>query len=111
VDIAGVDKIVKTGQVPANSDQVRKKSVQPYHAEPKEAPQNDELAKQLEQIMKELGSNNTVRINYDNDLNRFIIQVLDGETQTVVRQIPSNDFISFAKRFKEFLGLVINRRI
>ena len=72
---------------------------------------NDETLKKIEELIKEYGTHDTVSMRYDRDIDRVIVTVLSGKTQQVIRQIPSQEFISFLKNFDETLGLMINRRL
>lgn len=74
--------------------------------------QQDSIASRAwDEIIKAAESNRTVQIQYDKDISRTIIQVIDGHTQRVVAQIPSEDMINFMKRFRSYLNLAEEGRI
>jgi flagellar protein FlaG len=41
----------------------------------------------------------------------LLIQVVDGETGDIVRQIPPDEVIAFMRRFREVLGLLLDEKI
>lgn len=75
------------------------------------ASQQEALKQAIDYMARELESIRDVRLHYDHSLNRVVITVMDGDTGEVVRQVPSDEFISFARRFEEYLGLIVNRRV
>jgi uncharacterized FlaG/YvyC family protein len=64
-----------------------------------------------DEIIRAAESNRTVQIQYDKDINRTIIQVVDGQSQRVVAQIPSEELVNFMKRFRSYLNLTEEGRI
>jgi uncharacterized FlaG/YvyC family protein len=74
-------------------------------------PQDVVASRAWDEIIKAAQSNRTVQIQYDKEINRTVIQVIDGQTQRVVAQIPSEDLISFMKRFRSYLSLTGEGRI
>jgi len=57
-------------------------------------------------------NNRTVKFSYDEDLNRVIVQVFSSETDppTVVRQIPPEEYLTFAARFRELQGILFDQQ-
>ncbi len=50
-------------------------------------------------------------MNYDPDIDRVIITVVDSRSQEVVLQIPESDSINFMKRFKLMIQESINKKV
>ena len=74
--------------------------------------QQDSIASRAwDEIIRAAESNRTVQIQYDKDINRTIIQVIDGQSQRVVAQIPSEELVNFMKRFRSYLSLTEEGRI
>jgi FlaG protein len=48
----------------------------------------------------------SMHLSYDKDIGRIVAQILDGESGTVVRQLPSEETVAFLKRFREVVPLV-----
>ena len=42
-----------------------------------------------------------LRISYDQDIGRIVVRVLNSESATVVRQLPSEEEVAFLKRFRK----------
>jgi len=55
------------------------------------------------------GSNQEVGFVYEERLGQLYVQVLDKETGTVVKEIPSKDFIEHQAFMKELAGLILDR--
>jgi uncharacterized FlaG/YvyC family protein len=72
---------------------------------------NEETKRKIEGMIKELTASKQLNMYYDNDLDRVVVTIINGESQEVVRQVPSSEFISFMKKFSQFVGLMINRRV
>lgn len=58
-----------------------------------------------------LAANNRVQMYYDRDVNRVIVQVVDGQSQQVLRQIPAEEAVDFIRNFEEYVGLIVNGRV
>jgi uncharacterized FlaG/YvyC family protein len=72
---------------------------------------SEETLKKIEAMIKEYGSPDKVSMYYDHDIDRVVVTVQSGKTQEVIRQIPSAEFISFARSFDQMIGLIFNRRL
>jgi flagellar protein FlaG len=54
--------------------------------------------------------NQQVSFSYDERVNQIVVKVTKGDTEEVVRQIPSEEMIKLITRFrKDFRGLIFNR--
>ena len=54
--------------------------------------------------------NQQVSFSYDNRINQIVVKVTKGDTEEVIRQIPSEEMIELMTRFrKDFRGLIFNR--
>jgi uncharacterized FlaG/YvyC family protein len=72
----------------------------------------DEKALQvLEEILKATQANSTIQMHFDKELNRIVIQVLNGDTKETIRQVPSEAMIAFIKKFKQYLSLTVEGRV
>jgi len=65
----------------------------------------------IKMLIAQMGLNNEVSIEYDDQIRQVIVQIIDGDTKTVVRQFPSEQLISFMKKFQEIIGSIINEKI
>lgn len=55
------------------------------------------------------GSNQKVGFGYEKRLGQLYVQVLDKETGSVVKEIPSREFIEHQAFMKELAGLILDR--
>ena len=54
--------------------------------------------------------NQQVSFSYDQRINQIVVKVTKGDTEEVIRQIPSEEMIELITKFrKEFRGLIFNR--
>jgi flagellar protein FlaG len=58
-----------------------------------------------------LSSETNLRMHYDDDIHQVIITVVDAGTEQVIRQIPSEELVSFAKNFDQYLGALYDGRV
>ncbi len=74
--------------------------------------QNDISAKELkssvEQINRAIGLNNSVNLNLDHDSGKVVVQIVDNETKTVLRQIPSAEVLAIARDLEGKKGVLLN---
>lgn len=55
-------------------------------------------------------STRQLSIRKDPELDRVVVQVIDGETGEVVRQIPSEEWVRHLKRLKGAKGLFVDQK-
>jgi uncharacterized FlaG/YvyC family protein len=54
--------------------------------------------------------NQQVSFSYDERINQIVVKVTQGNTEHVIRQIPSEEMIDLIAKFrKDFRGLIFNR--
>jgi len=54
--------------------------------------------------------NQQVSFSYDQRINQIVVKVTKGNTEEVIRQIPSEEMIELIAKFrKDFRGLIFNR--
>jgi len=56
--------------------------------------------------------NRTVEFSYDEDLHRVIVKVFSSESEPpkVVRQIPAEEYLTFAARYRELHGILFDEQ-
>lgn len=72
---------------------------------------NEEVTKNAEKAKQEARSVKMVRMDYDADIDRVIITVVDSQSQEVVRQVPGADSITFMKRFQQVIKQTVNNKV
>jgi uncharacterized FlaG/YvyC family protein len=72
---------------------------------------SEETRAQIESMVKELAASKQLNMYYDEDIDRVVVTIVKEANHEVIRQIPSSEFLSFARRFDEFVGLMVDRRV
>lgn len=92
------------------------KPAQQLPGEGKELPQQAEKAdlesNELEDVVRDLNNHvqqvhRELQFGVDKESGRTVITVLDKETQQVIRQIPGDEALHFARKFQETADLEI----
>jgi len=52
-----------------------------------------------------------VSFAYDKELNKVYINVIDKDSGKVIRKLPSEEAMKFAKSIKESIGKLLDRRV
>jgi len=87
----------------------------PPHATGKEAgprpPDNAEVQKVVREALKiEPLPNRELRIEFEGDLHRIVVKVLDKESGEVIRQIPMPEELAIAKHIRAQLGRMVREQ-
>jgi flagellar protein FlaG len=51
-----------------------------------------------------------LQFSVDHDSGQVIVKVIDGETNTVIRQIPSEEVLAISKALEKLQGLIIKQK-
>ena len=70
------------------------------------APRLENLKAEINRFLRE--SRSSVRFSIDEDLERIIVKVVDGETGETIRQYPPSEIIGVMKRLKEMRGVLFD---
>ncbi len=68
----------------------------------------ENLTKKLNQVAQD--ENLSVSFGYDKELNKVYINVIDKESGKVIRKLPSEEAMRFAKSIKEAVGKLLDKR-
>jgi len=66
------------------------------------------IASTMDSLIKKL--NTELKLEVDEETNKVIVKIIDGENQEVVRQIPSEEFVELSKRMKEAVGMLFDKK-
>ena len=82
-------------------------------AQPQEQQLPADKAKQLTDSMNTfLASTNTqLRFKFHDKLNEYYVTIVDSKTDEVVREIPSKKLMDIHAAMREFVGLLVDRKI
>ncbi|MDR4480338.1 MAG: flagellar protein FlaG [Nitrospira sp.] len=72
--------------------------------------------KELEQALTRVRevfqkADSRVEFSIDPDLDRVVVKIFDGESGTVIRQIPQQEVIDLAKRLEAPTGLLLHHEV
>ena len=79
--------------------------------EVRQEPVSEEIRKAVEKMTRELETSKQLRMYYDDDVKKVVVSVMEEGSQMVIRQIPSAEFLSFIKKFTQYLGMIFERNI
>lgn len=66
-----------------------------------------ELKKSVDAINRFFNANNSVNLNLDSESGKVIVQIVDKETNTLIRQIPSREVLEMAKDLEKKNGMLL----
>ncbi|MFZ6656904.1 flagellar protein FlaG [Undibacterium sp. TJN19] len=66
------------------------------------------LKQSVDEINRFINSSNSVNLNLDSGSGKVVVQIVDRETNAVIRQIPSAEVLSIAKDLSGKKGLLLN---
>lgn len=68
----------------------------------------DAAIERLNELMKD--GQRSLNFSVDKDLDEVVIKVMDTETEELIRQIPNEEALKFAKNLEGVLGVIFNDR-
>jgi len=82
------------------------------HAAPVEPAQAADAARQVARQINEFlkNSSTSVEIGFDESLNRFIVRIVDGETQRVIRQMPTQEVLAISDSLNHVTGVLLTQK-
>ena len=57
------------------------------------------------------GVTNDLRFSIDEDTGRTLIKIVDRETDEVIKQIPSEEFLRISRALDKFQGLLVKQEV
>ena len=70
-----------------------------------------QVAKSVDRINEMMqNGNQTLTFQLDDDSGRMVIRVMDARSKEVIRQIPSDEALQFAKYVDGLVGLIFNKK-
>lgn len=81
-------------------------------AEKQQAPSPTDLQQALKEVQTAIDVvANDLRFSIDEDTGRTLIKIVDRETDEVIKQIPSEEFLRIAKALDKFQGLLVKQEV
>lgn len=70
-------------------------------------------AKQMTDSMNTFleSANTQLRFKFHEKLNEYYVTIVDSKTDEVIREIPSKKLLDFHAEMREFVGLLVDRKI
>lgn len=79
-------------------------------AEKQQAPSPTDLQQALKEVQTAIDVvANDLRFSIDEDTGRTLIKIVDRETDEVIKQIPSEEFLRIARALDKFQGLLVKQ--
>jgi uncharacterized FlaG/YvyC family protein len=103
IDITKNISIAKT-QAPSSHEKRPVKATSAPHI-------NEEVVKNAEKMKQGALLASKLSMDYNADIDRVIITVIDSHKQEVVLQIPNTDSITFMQRFQQTIKGTVNRKV
>lgn len=87
-------------------------SVKPVRqSEGEKAVSKEELSKEIDGINKWLQTTNThIKFTLHEELNEYYVQVINDQTQEVIREIPSKKMMDMVAKIHEMVGLLVDEK-
>ncbi len=84
----------------------------PNYQEAKKIENAVDVKKALQHIIKSTKIlNNKINIEYEEEMGKIIVKVIDDETGKVIRQIPQEEIIKLSKNIDKLTGLLMDKEI
>lgn len=109
---------IKSQTIEKASPEINKENIEvkvKHQEQPKEI--TDSVSKdKLEEIVKSMNqflmpTNTTLKFTMHEELKEYYVQIVDEKTKEVIREIPSKKMLDMYAAMKDFLGLVVDRKI
>ena len=72
----------------------------------------EELSEAIQLLNESLARAPTkASISHDDELNRFVVRIADKESGEVVREIPSEDLLNFARYLDKLRGILFDKKV
>ncbi|MBS0168847.1 MAG: flagellar protein FlaG [Nitrospira sp.] len=92
------------------------KTVEAKDPQPESSSTPETKGKDLEQALTRVRevfkkADSRLEFSVDPDLDRVVVKVMDGDSGTVIRQIPQQEVIDLAKRLETPTGLLLHHKV
>lgn len=71
----------------------------------------ERVAEYLESFIPDLGLDNSLKIDKDEEAGRFVYKSVDNKSGETVKQYPAEEFLDFLKAFRETSGILIDNKV
>lgn len=95
----------KTEQAVLKTPEVKNETSQ----QESEKPSKNELLELVDELNKSPILNTKLKFGFDQEGEVFYVNVIDSETNTILRRYPDDQAVSFAKKLDELLGILFDK--
>ena len=72
----------------------------------------DNVTRAVEQLNEDFQADNRkFEYSYHNETGKFVIKMIDKETDEVIRQVPAQKILDYASGLMEYLGLNVDSKV
>ena len=68
----------------------------------------EQIASRMKVILKKLKPE--LRLEIDREANMVVVKIIEPDTEEIIRQIPTSEFLAIKKRMKEIVGLLYDNK-
>jgi flagellar protein FlaG len=73
---------------------------------------NVNIKQALEHMIRAIKQfNNKIIFDYEEEMEKMVVKVIDGETGKMIRQIPNEEIVRLSKNIDKLDGLLIDKKI
>lgn len=87
---------------------LRKVNQADANTESGDAVSDAELKKSVDAINQFFNVSNSVNLNLDRESGKVVVQIVDRETNTIIRQMPSKEVLEMAKDLEKKNGMLLS---
>lgn len=106
IDKDRVAPVQEAGRIAA--DNRVNQGVEVAEATPVSRDQLEGVIEQLNELMRD--SQRSLSFRVDDDLDKLVVSVVNPETEEIIRQMPSEESLKFAKSLEGVMGIIFNER-
>ncbi|UII55609.1 flagellar protein FlaG [Cytobacillus spongiae] len=106
-----IQKNIGTSENMDKSEYVIKDSILPSNQE-ETIDNKEKISAQIDSMNKMFELNMTsLKFNLHEDTDRYYVEVRNQDTQEVIKEIPSKEFLDLMARIAEFSGFLVDKRV
>ncbi|WP_017726262.1 flagellar protein FlaG [Halalkalibacterium ligniniphilum] len=79
--------------------------------ETKVLPAKESLEKQAEELNQALEPHKSFKFQVHEELERVFVQVVNRDTEEVIKEIPPEEFLDMVAEMLKYMGLIVDKRV
>ncbi len=69
----------------------------------------EDLQRRIEEFLERVNRTTSIRMRYDEEIDKVIVSIIEAGTEKVLRQIPTEEFVRFIKMYRKTLAMIFER--